>query len=94
MSDDETNASNNESDDSDVETRNLVRDQNRKKKKSGGFQAMGQWPICAVASTDTGEQFVVLCCCTKSSMIKSWKCFLAYDATRCTSAGIWYNEWY
>ena len=42
MSDDETNPSNNESDDSDVETRNLVRDQNRKKKKSGGFQAMGQ----------------------------------------------------
>lgn len=30
-----------QSDDSDVETRNLVREQNRKKKKSGGFQAMG-----------------------------------------------------
>jgi len=30
-----------DSESSDAETRSMVRDQNRKKKKSGGFQAMG-----------------------------------------------------
>ena len=40
-----------ESEDSDVKTRSLVRDQNRKKKKSGGFQAMG-WYLSSLLRLD------------------------------------------
>jgi len=38
----EFNLSSDDNSDSDQETRDMVREQNRKKKKSGGFQSMGK----------------------------------------------------